>query len=371
MKKNSKSWIKKFKKHKTHPRFISLFTGCGGLDLGFIMEGFEPVWANDLLDHACETYRNNIGNHIYEGDIADVDFSKIPDGELVLGGFPCQDFSMIWKRGGINTNRGNLYRYFVEVVKEKEPKAFVAENVKGLMSANDGEAIKQIAKDFSNINGGYRVYGDIYNFADYGVPQLRERVLLIGIRDDVIFKFKKPEPTHTEENYVTAGEALKGVEKVPYNQEQQNIYQSTVEKLKLIPEGGNYTDIPKDSPHYVKGMISHVYRRLHRNKPSTTLIANGGGGTWGYHYQEPRSLTNRERARIQTFPDDFIFSGKFSQIRTQIGNAVPPKGVRLVAQELMKIFTNDFQQVNDKEELNRGTWLYRNGDITKQASLGL
>lgn len=356
----SKSWIKEYLKHKKHPRFISLFSGCGGLDLGFIMEGFKSVWANDNYSPACKTYLENIGEEIVEGDVADFDFNKIPNADLILGGFPCQDFSMIWKRGGINTDRGNLYKYFVDAVKAKSPRAFVAENVRGLLSANDGKAMRQIVEDFSNINGGYRVYANLYNFADYGVPQLRERVLIIGIRDDIPFKFEKPIPTHSSENYVTAGEALNGVEKVPHNQEHQNIAKKTAERLKRIPEGGNFADIPKDSPYYVKGMISHVYRKLHRNKPSTTIIAKGGGGTWGYHYEEPRSLTNRERARIQTFPDDFIFYGTFGEIRAQIGNAVPPTGVRLVARELMKIYNDSYKKVKSEKQLNTGTWIDNN-----------
>jgi len=120
--------------------------------------------------------------------------------------------------------------------------------------------------------------------------------------------------------------------------------------LELIPEGGNFTDIPKDSPLYVKGMISHVYRRINRNEPSKTIIAAGGGGTWGYHYPEPRPLTNRERARLQSFPDDFVFSGSITEVRRQIGNAVPPEGVRLVARRLLPLFTGDYEKVDLERE---------------------
>ena len=357
---NSKSWIKGFNKFKKHPRVVSLFSGCGGLDLGFIFEGYKPVWANDIYSPACETYSKNIGPHIVEDDVADIDFNKVSKADVILGGFPCQDFSMIWKRKGIKSERGNLYRHFVRAVQTLRPKAFVAENVKGLMSANKGRAMRQIVHDFSNINGGYRVYADLYNFADYGVPQFRKRVLLVGVREDIPFRFEQPKPSHGKGSYVTAGKALKGVEDVPYNQEHQNITEKTIERLKLIPEGGNFSDIPKDSPYYVKGMISHVYRKLHRNKPSTTLIAGGGGGTWGYHYKKPRSLTNRERARIQSFPDDFIFYGSFGEIRSQIGNAVPPIGVGLAAKELMRIFTKKYKPIFNKEKLNIGTWISRN-----------
>lgn len=116
--------------------------------------------------------------------------------------------------------------------------------------------------------------------------------------------------------------------------------------LELIPEGGNFTDIPKDNPLYVKGMISHVYRRINRSEPAKTIIAAGGGGTWGYHYPEARPLTNRERARLQSFPDDFRFIGSVAEVRRQIGNAVPPAGVRLVARRLKPLFTGEYTPVD-------------------------
>lgn len=266
---------------------------------------------------------------------------------MITGGFPCQDFSVIWKRGGLSTDRGNLYKHFVRAVAEKLPKAFVAENVKGLLTANKGRAIQQIVKDFQNVDHvGYRIYVNLFIFAEYGVPQIRERVLIVGIRSDIPYEFKKPEPTHTQETFVTAKTALKNVEVVPHNNEHLAIKERTKQIINLIPPGGNFTDIPKFSPYYVKGMISHVYRRLHPDKPSTTIIAGGGGGTWGYHYKEPRPLTNRERARLFCFPDDFIFEGNIAQVRKQIGNAVPPQGVRLVAAELMKLFNGTYEKVN-------------------------
>ena len=120
--------------------------------------------------------------------------------------------------------------------------------------------------------------------------------------------------------------------------------------LELIPEGGNFTDIPKNNPLYVKGMISHVYRRIDRNAPAKTIIAAGGGGTWGYHYPEPRPLTNRERARLQSFPDDFKFMGNVTEVRRQIGNAVPPVGVRAVAKRLLPLFTGNYTPIDLKDQ---------------------
>lgn len=314
---------------------ISLFSGCGGMDLGFQQAGFNINWANDIDKKACDTYEKNIGKHIVHGDIDEIDYSTIPSADIILGGFPCQDFSILWKRGGINTDRGNLYQNFVEIVSQKQPLMFVAENVKGILTANKKQAIKQIIKDFSETgDSGYNTSVHLINFADYGVAQLRQRVLIVGVRKDLDAFFDIPSPTRDSDNYVSSKEALKGVEKVKYNNEHQNIQPSTVEKLKLIPPGGNFTSIPKDSPHYVKGMISHVYRRLHPDKPSTTIIAAGGGGTWGYHFELPRPLTNRERARLFGYPDDFVFEGTITEVRKQIGNSVPPAGILPIAKQI-------------------------------------
>jgi DNA (cytosine-5)-methyltransferase 1 len=318
-------------------KIASLFSGCGGMDLGFKLSGFELVWANDINEQACKTYAKNFGNHIVVGDITKIDYSTIPSVDLILGGFPCQDFSVIWKRGGIETERGNLYKNFVDIIDHKNPLMFIAENVKGLVSANKGMAIKQIISDFGSTGKfGYNTNPYLINFADYGTPQLRERVLIIGVRKDINLFFDIPSPTHDPTNYVTSSRALEGVEKVKYNNEHQKISKSTVEKLNLIPPGGNFTSIPKDSPHYVKGMISHVYRRLHSDKPSTTIIAGGGGGTWGYHFKEPRPLTNRERARLFGYPDDFVFEGTITEVRRQIGNSVPPVGIIPFARQIKK-----------------------------------
>lgn len=338
------------------PKVISLFAGCGGLDLGFHTQGYNIVWANDFNEWAAQTYTKNLGDAMHCGDIEKIDPYKsktIPSCDLVLGGFPCQDFSMIWKRPGLNGERGNLYKSFLRFVDAKKPKAFIAENVKGLLSANNSKAIEQIISDFEKIAPGYLVKPKLYNFADYGVPQFRERVLIVGIRIDTDFDFHHPKPTHgpkAGKPYVTAGAALKGVEKVKFNNEKMNASPKTIKMLGLIPEGGNFTDVPKSSPLYVKGMISHVYRRIRRDEPAKTIIAAGGGGTWGYHYPEPRPLTNRERARLQSFPDNFEFLGSYAEVRRQIGNAVPPQGVAALAKALLPLFTNEYDAVDLKSK---------------------
>lgn len=339
---------------------LSLFSGCGGFDLGFEQVGdYRTIWANDFKHEACETFRNHFGDIIREGDIEQIDPYEdrtIPDCDLILGGFPCQDFSIIWKQPGLNGERGNLYKSFLRFVDAKHPLAFVAENVKGILTANGKRAIKQIIEDFQNIEPGYVVIPHLYNFADYGVPEFRERVLIVGIRSDTGFDFQHPKPTHGNKEgllpYVTVGEAFKGVEKVPYNNEYLRITARTEKVISLIPEGGNFTAIPPDNPYYVKGMISHVYRRVKLDEPSKTIIAQGGGGTWGYHYPENRPLTNRERARIQSFPDDFIFYGNTTEVRRQIGNAVPPVGVHAVANALKPLFNGEYERVDLQTKLD-------------------
>ncbi|MEG3935411.1 DNA cytosine methyltransferase [Microcoleus sp. T3_B1] len=336
------AWTKK-------PRLISLFSGCGGMDLPFHQAGFEVVWAIDSNQYACKTFSRNIADVIINDSIENIDIAQVPEAEICIGGFPCQDFSLIWKRPGLEGTRGNLYTYFLDFVNKKKPKAFVAENVKGLLSANNYQAIKQIISDFESIAPGYLVKPKLYNFADYGVPQVRQRVLLVGIRMDTGFNFVHPQPEYGQNRknpYRTAGEALKNVEAVLDNNQHHKIQARTVEILNRIKPGGNFSDIPKDSPYYVKGMISHVYRRIHPDKPSSTIIAGGGGGTWGYHYLEPRSLTNRERARLQTFPDDFVFEGSTTEVRRQIGNAVPPQGIAAVVESLIPLFKGDYPKVD-------------------------
>ena len=380
---------------------LSLFSGCGGMDIGFegnfkclsrsvnvdlhpdwIVEGdkkwvtlkktiFDTIFANDIRPDAkaawvsyFESRKENANDVYHIESIVDL-VKRARNGEkvfpenvdVVTGGFPCQDFSIIWKQPGLNGERGNLYKSFLRFVDAKKPLAFVAENVKGILTANKRKAIEQIVKDFQDIAPGYIVKPHLYDFAEYGVPEYRERVLIVGIRVDTGFNFQHPKPTHGNGEgllpYVTVGDAFKGVEQVKANNELIKCAERTQKIISLISEGGNFTDIPKDSPYYVKGMISHVYRRVHLGEPSKTIIAAGGGGTWGYHYPENRPLTNRERARIQSFPDDFVFFGNTTEVRRQIGNAVPPVGVHAVANALKPLFEGNYERVDLYAELER------------------
>ncbi|MCL2100518.1 MAG: DNA cytosine methyltransferase [Fibromonadales bacterium] len=347
-------------------KMLSLFSGCGGFDWGFHKAGYKTIWANDIDEWAAKTFTKNFGqNIITQKNIEDINpetDNSIPNCDLIIGGFPCQDFSVVWKQPGLEGDRGNLYKHYLRFIEAKRPKAFVAENVKGLLTANKGKAIEEVLKGFSNAGDGYMVKIQLYNFADYGVPQFRERVLLVGIRLDTGFNFVHPAPTHgmgKKKQYKTTGQALKGVEKVfDFKADEIKIADKTRKLLERIPEGGNFKDIPANDPDYVKGMISHVYRRIKLDEPAKTIIAAGGGGTWGYHYPEPRPLCNRERARLQSFPDSFKFKGTVAEIRRQIGNAVPPDGVILLAKTLKPLFEGNYRKKDIRainEKLNNLT----------------
>lgn len=494
------------KRREDRYKILSLFSGCGGLDLGFAQLGadsfelkrvgkerrkpmgtrFEIVWANDIYSPSCETYSANFdaqiytnpkapytGKHrVFQGDIADIFFEDTVDRketDVVLGGFPCQDFSVIrgaGKRLGIKVKRGRLYCHFVRALAQLQPKMFVAENVKGLVSANKGLAYDWIRKDFRNLrirwpeieaeykNDSFRkkalnsqkleeyqlLFSDVVNFSHIGVPQARERLIIVGLRKDLFQQLAYPKVVIQElekslngiglefsrfpitpietlygetlgslgdeyknilsefvENIKTVESKRKevfmervwprylmdiwqdyiwlnqnnrekhkltawrtgiieeahrkillelGYHKKPLNKnvefedESNAILKETEnvkERMKNIPPGENH-EFVRDTEYHVTGLMSNIYRRVHPLKPSTTIIAKGGGGTWGYHYAKDRQrLTNRERARLQTFPDSFIFKGKSAEVRTQLGEAVPPLASKVIAKNIVHI----------------------------------
>ncbi len=331
-------------------KIISIFTGAGGLDIGFHGDfeflgtkfdklKFDTKYALDINNDACKTLENDDkyfkNTQVLNENIIDFDYKKIPNDnfDVLLGGFPCVTFSVVGKQAGVKDDiNGKLYERYASYVEYFKPKVFLAENVKGILSANKGEAVKIIKKRFEDT--GYKLKIFLVNFADFGVPQLRERVLFIGIRKDIEIDFIPPEFTH-KNKHLTSLDAFKNINNNCINNNLMNINDSTKEKIAAIPEGGNFKDLP---PHLaVKGLMSNIYRRLDRNKPAYTLIASGGGGTWHYHYDEPRPLTNRERARLQSFPDDLKFMGTNTEVRRQIGNAVPAVGIYPFAERIQNV----------------------------------
>lgn len=177
-------------------RIVSLFSGAGGLDLGFIQAGHNIVWANDIYDDAVATYKQNIGNHITNTDIKEISSDDIPDCDMVIGGFPCQGFSVANVKRHSDDTRNSLYKELLRVITDKKPKYFLAENVKGLLSLNKGTIFSMILKDFCE--AGYNVVYKVLNSANYGVPQKRERVIIVGVRKDLPFLFEFPDETHSE-----------------------------------------------------------------------------------------------------------------------------------------------------------------------------
>ncbi|OGF64987.1 DNA (cytosine-5-)-methyltransferase [Candidatus Giovannonibacteria bacterium RIFCSPHIGHO2_02_42_15] len=306
----------------------------------------ESVWANDYDADTCKTYARNIHNGNEKGvacaPVQDIDFKKVPKFDVLAFGFPCNDFSVVGEQKGFDGKFGPLYSYGVKAINIHNPKWFIAENVSGLQSANGGNAFKQILRDLGSAGKGYTLTPHLYKFEEYGVPQQRHRIVIIGIRKDLGLQFKAPAPT-TKYNYVNARLAIENP-RIPNNAPNHELTkQSTgvIERLKHIPAGENawYSGIPKHLRLNVKGArMSQIYKRLDPNKPSYTITGSGGGGTHVYHWSENRALTNRERARLQSFPDDFIFAGSKESARKQIGMAVPPVGAQAIIEAVLKTF---------------------------------
>ena len=396
-------------------KVISLFSGAGGMDLGIIKSGFKIVWANDFDKDAVETYKKNIGNHIVLGDITKISSKEIPlekgEADLIIGGFPCQGFSIANKNRSIKDERNFLYKEMLRIIKDKNPKFFIAENVKGILSLHNGEVIKMIIKDFQNL--GYKVDVRLLNAADYGVPQQRERVIIMGNRLNLPNPY--PKKTHAdlypgEENYTLFNEKIKEKGLKPYVTVEQAIgfladisvqndkinefvkvgkrkiynhiantsvkdtfwgrknevnqaeicdylkyYRNNSEwTTKKIDEYFGYRhtaghwfrkdnssgSIPKPSDwwklkeilkfddKYDKAVTEFIEKPIkfeqslritNWNRPSDTITATSPE----IHINKERRLSARECAIIQTFPDDFVFTGKLSSQYRQIGNAVP------------------------------------------------
>jgi DNA (cytosine-5)-methyltransferase 1 len=459
---------------------ISLFSGAGGLDLGFVQSGlFSIIFANDILLSAMQTYSRNLGLKLSACNsrkseaqvgialtcgIEHVNFEPLKNGEadVIIGGPPCQDFSIVrgpeWDRRGVEVKRGRLYAHFVRALAVLQPKAFLFENVPGLVSANKGLAYKIILEDFSHLNlrwddvrkvigasdfskpaESYEIiFSNIMDFSQFGVPQKRKRLIIVGIRRDLVksedrarkiksiflkilnnseglFTKYPLTPIETFEGRrldelnevyreivkkwdgvwleVNTEEAMRWKTKIwdrltfnilndyliandikPSSKEELeeaiNQHEEVLKELgyyrvpilSLKPADGT-NEIPSEDPAVVERMkripfdenheftrgtkwevegrnISLVYRRLHPLKPAYTVVAYGGGGTHGYHYDRSRTtLTLRERARLQTFPDTFLFSGSKTQIRAQIGEAVPPLATKRFAHALAEVLS--------------------------------
>lgn len=333
-------------------RLGELFCGAGGLAYGAMsadigVDGFGIVhqWANDYNAAACETYRRNIcandPDSVICGDVRHLDIESLSDIDGFAFGFPCNDFSVVGERKGIKGNYGALYTYGVRVLRHHQPMWFVAENVGGLRSANGGVAFALILDDLKQ--AGYRIYPHLYKFEEYGVPQARHRVMIVGIRDDLPFEYKVPSTEQYKNVDNTCRHALEcpPIAADACNNERTKQSAAVVERLKYIKAGENAftADLPGHLRLNVKGAkISQIYKRLDPDKPAYTVTGSGGGGTHIYHWSEARALTNRERARLQTFPDSFVFEGGKEDVRRQIGMAVPCAGAKIIFEAILKTF---------------------------------
>ncbi len=311
-------------------KIVSLFSGIGGFDLGFTQAGHQIIWANDIWKEATETYKKNLGNHIVCQDIKDIETSEIPNCDLIIGGFPCQGFSLANQKRNEQDERNFLYLEFVRILKDKKPPFFLAENVKGILSLGKGTVFQMIVNDFASI--GYEVKYALLNAADYGVPQTRERVFIFGKRLDVKIEINfPPKPTHQKINentllarlqkWVGVGEALKNI---PEPTEEHNLKNHEPSKYKLR----------------FNGYIGH--RVINPLLPCPTITSRGdekGGVVVHHHPNNERRLSAREAAIIQSFPIDFEFVGAKTSVYRQVSNAVPPQ----LANAIAKLFPTNYE----------------------------
>lgn len=334
-------------------RLGELFCGPGGLAYGAILSeskngqyGIKHEWASDYDEDTCKTYRKNIcpdnPDSVIHMDVRDLPIDELKPIDAFAYGFPCNSFSIQGKHKGIeNKEFGGLYAYGIKVLEKFHPKWFIAENVSGIRTAG--------SKDFHRIlsamrNAGYKLNVHLYKAEEYGVPQLRHRYIIVGIRKDLDVEFKIPSTEPYKNIDISSRTALKDIPADADNNEQKKLRERVIGKLLHTLPGQNIwqamknPDFPDEYRIKENYSFSQIYRKLDPDKPSYTLTANGGGGTWGYYWEGAREITNRERARIQTFPDTYSFVGKYASVRKQIGMAVPVKLSRVVCEAVLNSF---------------------------------
>ena len=302
---------------------ISLFAGAGGLDLGFDHAGFKTIWANDFDADACKTHESWSKAKVVCGDIKEINAQDIPDADIILGGFPCQGFSLSGPRK-IDDKRNILYKHYVRIVREKQPKLFVGENVKGLLTMGGGAIIDAIIAEFSDC--GYDVFYKLLNAKKYGVPEDRERVIIVGFRKDLgVNHFEFP----AERNYkVTMRDVLK------------NLPDAKPEEICNQPYSSRYMSRNRkrdwdDVSYTIPAMAKQV--TLWPGSPDMHKI---GTDQWEFGKGLTRRLSWREAAAIQTFPPEIEFYGDIVSKYNQIGNAVPVKLAEIIATHLYAILSN-------------------------------
>lgn len=318
---------------------IELFAGAGGLALGLEQAGFDGLAYVEMNGDACETLRRNRpGWNVIEGDVHEIDFQQY-DGrvDLVSGGFPCQAFSMAGKRLGFGDIRGTLFAEVIQCANETHPKMLLMENVKGLLSHDGGRTFETIRHEVEK--AGYSLQWKVLNASYHGVGQARERIVMIGIRNDLADKisFEYPEP---DDRQMTLRDALDGVPDSPG----VSYSERKVKVLGLVPPGGCWVDLPQDiAREYMKSSYDSpggkrgMARRLSWDRPCLTLTTSPSQKqTERCHPDETRPLTVREYARVQSFPDDWEFAGGIGSQYRQIGNAVPVEMAIRIGVQIIK-----------------------------------
>lgn len=331
-------------------RLGELFSGPGGLGYGAInsvsqdgIYSVEHVWASDYDSDSCATYTKNICPENPESvicqDVRELDIENLQAIDAFAYGFPCNSFSNVGEHRGLaNEKFGQLYWYGIKVLRKFRPKWFVAENVSGIKSAGNND-FRIILNDMRE--SGYNLTVHHYFAEDYGIPQTRHRVIIVGVRNDLDVEFRVPDPKDYSEMDISSRTALKDIPENAPNHQIRPLSDKVIERLTYIKPGQNIWQAEEKLPEHLKiktkTKISQIYRKLDPAKPSYTITAAGGGGTFGYHW-ENRELTNRERARIQTFPDTYEFVGKYSSVRKQIGMAVPCRLSKIVVTAILNSF---------------------------------
>lgn len=327
--------------------YIDLFSGAGGLSLGFEQAGFKQILSVEIEPSYCETYRHNFPHHT----VLQKDLTRLSDetllaelkgqkADVVIGGPPCQGFSMAGKIGRTFADdpRNHLFKEFVRVVKLTAPKFFVMENVARLYTHQSGKTRQEIMSHFQNL--GYQVECKVLNAVDFGVPQNRSRVVFIGRKNQGDIIFPKPFQAACKTVYEAIGHfpKLSAGENCPTipNHEAMNHTAQMLEKMAFIKNGGDRNDIPENL-RPTSGDV-RKYIRYHRDKPAVCIT---GDMRKVFHYEQNRALTVRELASLQSFPDDFVFCGQKIAQQQQVGNAVPPLLAKAIAECILKMNENE------------------------------
>ncbi|MBN1969896.1 MAG: DNA cytosine methyltransferase [Candidatus Delongbacteria bacterium] len=353
-------------------KIISLFSGCGGLDLGFEKQGFEIVFSNDNYQNLWETYTKNHNLPIDGRSITEIESSEIPDAEGIIGGPPCQSWSLAGAMGGIKDKRGKLFLEYIRVLSDKNPKFFVAENVPGILSKTHLPDFLKIIKKFEELR--YVVSYENIKAKNYGVPQERDRVIIVGYRKDLNIKFSFPQPTHSKDGakgtlkWVTLKDAIADLPKA----------------IPALEKNHTNPDVNFPNHEYMNGSFSSIFMSRNRKKnwdqqsytiqaggrhaplhPDSSVMRKIDTDEWTFVDENPffRRLTVRECARIQTFPDDFVFFyERIADGYKMVGNAVPVKLAECIAKKIK----NDFNTENKEEYLNQNREMIN--DIDKKGS---